>query len=124
MTGKFFKFLLALGVVNTGLFYFANSQQIPIWVVLSIEVLLYGAWIMVKAWFDPAQQLVRQGAHMGWVAAGTMIDEEGWRDTLLRRNETVVRVSYKEKALYIVEPTPDGPYRSFVELERFLTVFG
>lgn len=116
--GMKLKFLIGVGVVNTLLFTGARVIDISIWWVLLAEVVLFVGYIMVKSWFDPAQQLVNQGAHMGWTAAGTMRDEHGWRDTLLRRNGVVTRVSYKTKLLYIVEPAPSGPYKDFLEIEH------
>lgn len=124
MTFKSLKFLLLLGLVNTVLFYIARTMNISVWIVISIEVTGFVVLLMIKTWFDPAQQLAVQGSHMGWVAAGTVRDEDGWRDTLLRRDDILVRVSFKQKALYIVEPRLEGPYRDFVELERILTLYG
>lgn len=124
MTPKFLRFLLLAAVLNTVLFAVSNIVGISIWWLLGTEIMLFIAYVMVKAWIDPAQKLVNQGAHMGWTAAGTVRDAEGWRDTVLRRNDVVVRVSYKEKALYIVEPRLEGPYRDFVELERILAIYG
>ena len=124
MTFKSLKFLLLLGLVNTVLFYIARTMNISVWIVISIEVTGFVVLLMIKTWFDPAQQLAVQGSHMGWVAAGTVRDEDGWRDTLLRRDDILVRVSFKQKALYIVEPRLEGPYRDFVQLERILTLYG
>lgn len=118
--GMKLKFLVGVGVVNTLLFTGAKVIDISIWWVLLAEVVFFVGYIMVKSWFDPAQQLVNQGAHMGWTAAGTMRDENGWRDTLLRRNGVVTRVSYKTKLLYIVEPAPSGPYKDFLEIEHLM----
>lgn len=115
------KKLILLGVLNTVLFTLAKVLNLPIWLVISVELLGFVVWIMVKTWFDPAQQLAVQGAHMGWVAKGTLRDENGWRDTLLSRGDVVVRISYKDKALYVLEPDLGGPYRDFVEVERMLT---
>lgn len=120
MTRKSFKFLLLVLVVNTVLFTVASVVGFSIWWVLLAEVALWVGYIMVKAWFDPAQRLVAQGSHMGWAAAGTMRDEHGWRDTLLRRNGVVTRVSYKTKLLYIVEPVPSGPHKDFIEIEHLM----
>ncbi len=124
MTRKSLRFLVAVGVVNTALFTGAKLLGFSIWWVLVGEIVLFAGYIMLKTWRDPAQQLVNQGAYMGWVAAGTVRDENDLRDTLLRRQDMVVRVSYTEKALYIVEPRLEGPYRDFVELERILTIYG
>ena len=121
MTPKFLKFLIGLGLVNTVLFTAANLASIAYWWVLLVEIVLWVGYLMVRAWCDPAQQLVNQGTHMGWMFAATVRDENGLRDTLLRRDDVVVRVSFQQKALYIVEPYADGPYYDFLELEHALT---
>lgn len=111
MTRKSIKFLLLLCVVNTILFVIAKLLHIPLWTVLVGELVAYIGWLMIKARFDPTQRLVAQGSHMGWVFSGMERDENGFRDAMLRRGDMVVRVSWKEKALYIVEPLDDGPFR-------------
>jgi len=124
MAPKLLRFLLAVAVLNTALFTVAKISGLSFLWIVAAEMLLFFGYIMLKAWLGPAQRLVNQGARMGWVAAGTVRDAEGWRDTLLRRNDIVVRVAYKDKALYIVEPRVEGPYRDFVELEGILAVYG
>lgn len=118
------KFLLLLLVVNTALFTVAKVIGFSIWWVLLAEVVLWVGYIMVKAWFDPTQKLVNQGAHMGWTAAGMVRSADGMREMLMKRDGMMVRVAYKEKALFIVEPRAEGPYRDFVELERVLSTYG
>lgn len=117
------KFLLLALVVNTAVFTVAKIVGFSIWWVLPTSAVLWVGYILLKAWFDPTQTLVNQGAHMGWTAAGMVRGADGMREMLMKRDGMVVRVAYKEQALYIVEPRVEGPYRDFVELERFLTVY-
>lgn len=124
MNRKYFKFLLGLGVVNTLLFTGAKVFDISIWWVLLAEVVVYIGYIMAKSWLNPAQQLVNQGAHMGWTNAGVVRGADGMREMLMKRDSMVVRVAYLEKAVYMVEPRVEGPYRDFVELEQILAVYG
>lgn len=60
------KFLLIAFVVNTALFTAANLLDISIWLVVLAEVVLYGLWVVIKTWFDPAQ-LNRPGIRGGWL---------------------------------------------------------
>jgi hypothetical protein len=115
------KFLLILCAVNTVLFTVANMVNISIWLVVLAEVVLYGLWVMVRTWFDPAQQLGLQGSHMGWTHAGVERDAKGFRDNLMKRDGLVARISYRDKRVYIIEPAPSGPYKDFVEIERVLS---
>lgn len=127
MTGQIgmkLKFLIGVGVVNTLLFTGAKDIDISIWWVLLAEVVLFVGYIMVKSWFHPTQQLVNQGAHMGWTNAGIVRGTDGMREMLMKRDGMVVRVAYLEKAVYLVEPRVEGPYRDFVELEQILAVYG
>ena len=114
------KFLLILMVVNTILFTIAKLTNIPVWQILIAEAVGYGCWIAWKAWFSAAQQLTNQASHMGWRAVGTVKDENGYRDTLLQRDDVVARVSFQQKCVFIVEPEESGPYKDFVEIERAL----
>lgn len=118
------RFVITLFVVNTVLFTVAKLVGFSIWWVLLAEVALWVGYIMVKSWFHPTQQLVNQGAHMGWTAAGMVRGADGMREMLMKRDGMVVRVAYVEKAVYIVEPRVEGPYRDFVELEQILAVYG
>jgi hypothetical protein len=110
------KFLFGLCLANTVLFTVAILVGLSIWWVLLAEVALWIGYIMVKAWFDPTQQLVNQGARMGWAAAGTVRDPEGFRDIQMKRDDVTVRISYADKRIYIVAPTPSGPYESFLDV--------
>jgi hypothetical protein len=112
------KFLLIACAVNTLLFILAGLNSLSVWLVLLAEVAAHIAWVMWRSWFDPAQQLSNQGAHMNWVHAGMVRDDNGWRDNLLQRDGLTARISYAEKRIYIVEPTPSGPYQDFLEIER------
>jgi hypothetical protein len=116
------KFLLIAFVVNTALFTAANLLDISIWLVVLAEVVLYGLWVVIKTWFDPAQQLGLQGSHMGWTHAGFVRDAAGFRDNLMKRDDLLARISYREKRVYVVEPVPSGPYKDFVEIERVLSL--
>lgn len=116
------KRLLALMVINTVLFTFATMIDVAIWKVLFAEIVAYIIYVLWQSWFSPTQQLVKQGSHMGWKYLGVTRDENGYRDTVLQRNGTVVRISYQKKSLTIVEPRTAGPFDNFVELERYLTL--
>lgn len=57
---------------------------------------------------------------MNWRAAGTSKDEEGYRDTLLERDGVIVRVSFRKKCVFLVEPQSSGPHKDFLEVERLI----
>ena len=97
-----------------------SERALRVWQILIAEAVGYGCWIAWKAWFSAAQQLTNQASHMGWRAVGTVKDENGYRDTLLQRDDVVARVSFQQKCVFIVEPEESGPYKDFVEIERAL----
>lgn len=114
------RFLVFLAVINTVLFTAAKLADIStVWVV-GVEVCCYVLWIAWKAWWHPAQQLTNQAVHMHWTAAGMVRDEKGFRDTLLQKDGIVVRISYQRRDVEIIEPFPAGPFKDFVEIDRFL----
>ncbi len=116
------KLLLILFAINTVAFTVAKLAAIPVWQVLIAEVVLFAVWVCWKAWFSKAQKLVNQAAHMGWLAVGTVRDEDGFRDSLLKRDGVVARVSFQRKCVFIVEPHESGPFKDFVEIERTFMV--
>lgn len=114
------KFILILMVVNTLLFTAAKLTGIPLWQVLVAEAIAYAIWIAWKAWFSVAQQLANQASHMGWSAVGTVKDGNGYRDSLLQRDGVVAKISFQKKCVFVVEPQESGPYKDFVEIERWI----
>jgi hypothetical protein len=114
------RFLFAAVVLNTGLFAAARVLEVSRWWVLAADVVLLGVWTAWRTWSDPAQQLANQAAYMDWVAAGIEHDEAGYRDTLLTKDGMVAKISWRRKHVMLVEPIMAGPFKDFVDLDRFL----
>ena len=114
------RFLVLLCVVNTVLFTAAKLMNISLWYAVAGGVLAVFGWVAISAWFSPAQQLVKQASHMGWVHVGTLRDEQGYRDSVLEREGAVARVSFVKKYVFLVEPPVSSPFKDFVEVERAL----
>lgn len=111
------KFLLVIAVLNTILFTIARWLEVSIWWVIGIEIVGYILW---KAWSNPAQQLVNQAAYMNWVAIGMEKDEDGYRDTLLKKEGVTAKVSFQDRCVYLVEPYAAGPFKDFIEVDHYL----
>ena len=114
------RFLLALLVVNTVLFTAAGMAGVSRWLVIGVEVIGVVLWTAWRTWWDRAQQLANQARYMGWSAVGMERDAAGFRDSILEKDGVVAKISWQRKDVTIVEPTLAGPFRDFVELDRFL----
>src|SRR6267378_6310111 len=81
-------------------------------------------WSLWKTYKHPAQILARQAASMNWAAAGTLKDENGYRNVRLIRGENEAVIWYKAGNVTSLHPKHSPPFKDFIELEKWLSVEG
>lgn len=80
-------------------------------------VVLRQCWL---AYVHPAMVLVRQAAHMNWVAAGCERDAEGYRDTLVARGGLLASISFMRRHVELRRPSVSTPFKDFIQIERWI----
>ena len=59
---------------------------------------------------------------MNWVAAGTIKEENGYRNTCFSRNGIKAVISFSEEKVYLIEPFIDYAFNDFLEIENWLAL--
>jgi len=96
-----------------------NWNSIHWWIFSGILLL----WILRKGWkvyTHPVSVLTRQASNMGWRASRTITDNEGYRNTCLKRDGLEVMISFKKGKVTLLEPEESQSFSNFNELERWL----
>jgi hypothetical protein len=84
---------------------------------VSSAILVRHLW---RSYSHPYNMLVRQGANMNWVAAGTTRYSDGIRNMRLRREDMLAEVSFKGVNVRLLQPDVERPFKDFVEIEQWL----
>jgi len=91
-----------------------------LWWIALLTLVAYVVHTAWKTYRHPATALLRQAVHMNWAATGRRKDDKGFYDTLLKRGGAVAEISYQHKDVRLIKPDEAGPFRDFLELERWL----
>jgi len=92
--------------------------------VLAVAALFLVARFLWRAYKHPAHTLVRQAAHMNSVAAGTVRDANGYRNTKVSRGPYEAVVSYQTGSVQLTTPASPQSFVDFVVVERWLATRG
>jgi hypothetical protein len=93
------------------------------WIV-AVPALFLLVRFLWRAYNHPAHTLGRQAAQMNWVAAGTLRDPSGYRNTKLSRGPYEAVISYEAGNVRLMKPPHSQAFGDFVEVERWLASRG
>ena len=84
---------------------------------LALILILRRMW---KAYVHPAHTLGRQAANMNWVAAGSLKDDDGYKNMVVQRDGLEAAISFKNENVELLKPKHHAAFKDFIELERWL----
>ncbi|WP_143449957.1 hypothetical protein [Janthinobacterium sp. BJB304] len=90
-----------------------------IWIAAGV-VLLFLVRHLWKIYNHPSNVMTRQAAHMNWVVAGRVKNDNGGNDLLLSRNSYTARIAWQDGTPTLVKPPCTEHFSSFIAIEHWI----
>lgn len=90
------------------------------WLFIAVVFVLFIVRWVIPVQNHPSHKLGKQGSSMGWYAAGTSKDEQGFRNLRVSKGGMQAVISFANGNVILVHPPIERPFKDFVELEEFL----
>jgi hypothetical protein len=85
-------------------------------------VIIYLIVLSWKSYTHVSHTLGRQAANMNWVTCDWVKDETGHNNVRLIRDGLIVEISYAKGNVILIEPSHNGSFNDFMELEHWLAL--